>query len=207
MNTAASWHEREASHTLCSQIRAAMPKQKSQWAELGGPEETASGAWLANVQYRDALGQQKHIRGPSRETRYLAEQDLSCMRRAGAIFKEDREQGLKAMIYEARRIQAAPGHANDPPASQSDDEEEPADPEKIVDPDEWWQELQSGAITMDELNKPEEQPSLEDPTEALSRFRPIRDGVERLQQILALRADPNVLRENVTPLQMVMTFA
>ena len=186
-----------------------MPKQKSQWAELGGTEETASGAWLANVQYRDALGQQKHIRGPSRETRYLAEQDLSCMRRAGSIFKEDREQGLKAMFYEARRIQVAPGHANDPPASQSDDEEEPADPEKIVDPDEWWQELQNGTITMDELNKPEpeKQASLEDPTEALRHFRPVRDGVERLRQILALRADPNILRENSTPLQNVMAWA
>ena len=60
---------------------------------------------------------------------------------------------------------------------------------------------------MDALNKPEQQWSLKDPTEALSRFRPVRDGVERLRQILALRADPNVLRENVTPLQMVMTFA
>ena len=63
------------------------------------------------------------------------------------------------------------------------------------------------AITMDELSKPEEQASLEDPTEALRRFRPVRDGVERLRQILALRADTNVLRENSTPLQVVMAFA
>ena len=62
---------------------------------------------------------------------------------------------------------------------------------------------------MDELDKPEpeKQASLEDPTEALRLFRPVRDGVERLRQILALRADPNVLRENSTPLQIVMAWA
>ena len=60
---------------------------------------------------------------------------------------------------------------------------------------------------MDELNKPEAQTLLEDPTEALSRFHPAGENVERLRKILALRADPNVLRENVTPLQMVYGFA
>ena len=147
-------------------------QQKRALEELGNVEETDTGsAWRARVQHRDAIGQLKQIHGPSRESRYLAEQDLNCMRLAGAVFKGDREQDLKAMFYEAHRIQAAAEHANVLPASQSDDEEELADLEKIVDPDEWRQELQSGAITMDELNKPEEQASLEDPTEALRCFR------------------------------------
>ena len=197
-----------------------MPQQKRPIEELGRPRETSSGAWLAHVQYRDALGQQRNIYGPNRASRYLAEQDLNCMRLAGAVFKDDREQTLKAMFSEAHRIQVAAEHANDPPggiqdiaahakdipASQTDDEE-PADPEKIFDPEEWWQELQRGAITMADLNKPSEQVPEEDPSEALRNFRPMQGDVEKLLRILALRADPNVLRGTVTPLQNVMTFA
>ena len=113
---------------------------------------------------------------------------------------------MKAMAGQARRLQDVAAHAKDIPASQTDDEE-PADPEKIFDPEEWWQELQRGAITMADLNKPSEQVPEEDPSEALRNFRPVQGDVGKLRRILALRADPNVLNGTVTPLQNVMTFA
>ena len=46
----------------------------------------------------------KHIYGPSRATEEEAQEDLEQVRKAGAVGK-DREEALKIMAAEARRIQ------------------------------------------------------------------------------------------------------
>ena len=83
---------------------AAMPKQKTPLAEAGDVWEGLD-SYRAHVQFRDGAGFQKHIYGPHRTDTAAAAADLFAMRAVGALFEDDREQGLCAMRAEARRIQ------------------------------------------------------------------------------------------------------
>ena len=60
---------------------------------------------------------------------------------------------------------------------------------------------------MAEISKPMAQEPITDPTEAIKKFRPFRDGVQRLREILELRAAPNATIGTVSILQNVMCFA
>ena len=79
-----------------------MPRNKPPVSELGtiyghGAE------FRAHVQLRNDTGEQKHIVWPSRATENEAQKDLVQIRAAGGV-GATREEGLKIMVAEARRI-------------------------------------------------------------------------------------------------------
>ena len=113
--------------------------------DLGGIEEVGP-CFRAHVQYSEA-SQKSDICGPHRNDRPQAQKDLDNMRAGGALFGEDRANGLVAMKAEARRIQEHVTHEREihqaallrgPSGfdSDSDDTDDPA----INGPDEWWQD-------------------------------------------------------------------
>ena len=57
-----------------------------------------------HIQFRNEAEEQKHIYGPNRDTEKEAQKDLDQIRAAGAV-GTTREEGLKIMVAEARRIQ------------------------------------------------------------------------------------------------------
>ena len=70
--------------------------------DAGGIEEVGP-CFRAHVQYSEA-GKKNDIRGPHRNDRPQAQKDLDDMRACGALFSEDRANGLEAMKVEARRM-------------------------------------------------------------------------------------------------------
>ena len=68
--------------------------------DAGGIEEVGP-CFRAHVQYSEA-GTNNNIHGPNRNDRPQAQKDLDDMRACGALFGEDRANGLVAMKAEAR---------------------------------------------------------------------------------------------------------
>jgi len=63
------------------------------------------GGFRADLQFRDASGLNKHIRGPRRDKIDAAQEDLQAIREGGAPFHYDRPQALEAMMEVAQRLQ------------------------------------------------------------------------------------------------------
>ena len=82
-----------------------MPKKQTPLTELGSVQTHRDG-YRATMQYRDDASTRNDIRGPLRLDEAHAEADLAQIRAAGAVGKT-REEGLKIMAAEARRIQEA----------------------------------------------------------------------------------------------------
>ena len=79
-----------------------MPRSKAAVNELG-TIYTHGEAFCAHIQFRADDGNQVNIRGPSRATEGEAQKDLDQIRAAGGV-GATREEGLKIMEAEARRI-------------------------------------------------------------------------------------------------------
>ena len=63
------------------------------------------GGFRADLQFRDASGLNKHIRGPRRDKIDAAQEDLQAIREGGAPFHYDRPKALEAMMEVAQRLQ------------------------------------------------------------------------------------------------------
>ena len=79
-----------------------MPRNKTPVSELGTIYGRGAEFW-AHIQFRDDDGKHKDIYGPSRATENEAQKDLDQIRAAGGV-GATREEGLKIMEAEARRI-------------------------------------------------------------------------------------------------------
>ena len=79
-----------------------MPRNKSSLSQLGVVDRHKEG-FRAHLQFRNEAEEQKNIYGPSRDTEEQAQKDLDQIRAAGAV-GTTREEGLKIMEAEARRI-------------------------------------------------------------------------------------------------------
>ena len=185
--------------------------------DAGGIEE-AGHCFRAHVQYSEA-DKNNHIYGPHRNDRSQAQKDLDDMRACGALFGEDRANGLVAMKAEARRIQERVTHEREirqaallrgPSGFDSDDSDLGDDPEGYVhDPNEWWQDLQDGKIPKPVIPPKKEITNATEATEALVKFRPLHEDTAELRRLLELRADPNATLPNskLRVVDNVLTFA
>jgi len=195
-----------------------MPFDKSALAKLGG-SEPHKGEFRSHLQFRDEKGINKNIYGPSRSTDDEAQKDLRQIRSAGAV-GATREEGLKIMMAEARRIQMTAEYQNqiqqtmermasqeiiDESDYEDDDRSDNSEPE-------WMKEYPS-----EEDNSPEEHSqsrrSILTPLEAtalLAKFRPIISTPSDLKHLLECKADPNMplfKTGDISPLRKVMSFA
>ena len=80
-----------------------MPWNKSSLSQLGVVDRHKEG-FRAHLRFRNEAKEQQHIYGPSCDTEEQAQKDLDQIRAAGAV-GTTREEGLKIMVAEARRIQ------------------------------------------------------------------------------------------------------
>ena len=80
-----------------------MPRNKSCLSQLGVVDTHKEG-FRADIQFRNEAAENKHILGPHRDTEEEAQKDLDQIRAVGAV-GTTREEGLKIMVAEARRIQ------------------------------------------------------------------------------------------------------
>ena len=79
-----------------------MPRNKAPVSDLG-TIYAHGGEFRAHIKFRAADGKYKNIYGPSRATEDEAQKDLDQIRAAGGV-GATREEGLKIMEAEARRI-------------------------------------------------------------------------------------------------------
>jgi len=192
-----------------------MPFDKTVLANLGGTEPH-NGEFRAHLQLRNEEGTKIHILGPCRTTEDEAQKDLHQIRAAGGV-GATREESLKIMMAEARRIKMSAEYQNqiqqtvERMASQeiideSDYEDERSDHSEP----EWMKEYPS------EEDSPEEAPqstrptlTLLEATAELTRFRPIHGKPSDLKHLLECKADPNMPLKtgDISPLRKVMSFA
>ena len=174
----------------------------------------------ADIQFRNEAEEKKHIRGPHRHTEKEAQKDLDQIRAAGAV-GTTREEGLKIMVAEARRIQI---YADYQPQIKQQikqtvkrmaskdlaDESDYEDDDDISDHSEppYIKEYPDEDSPKDGMSQPMPLTPLE-ATAKLSRFRSVISRPSDLKHLLESRADPNMPIEagNISPLQNIMTFA
>ena len=87
-----------------------MPFDKTVLASLGGTEPH-NGEFRSHLQVRDEKGTKRHICASCRATEEEAEKDLRQIRAAGAV-GSTREESLKIMMAETRRIKMAVEYQN-----------------------------------------------------------------------------------------------
>ena len=87
-----------------------MPFDKTALANLGGTE-SHNGEFRAHLQFRDEKGININIYGPSRTTEDEARKHLNQIRAAGVV-GSTREESLKIMMAEARRIKLTAEYQN-----------------------------------------------------------------------------------------------
>ena len=80
-----------------------MPRNKTSLSQLGVIASHNEG-FRAHIQFRNEAGENQNIYGPNRDTEKEAQKDLDQICAAGAV-GTTREEGLKIMVAEARRIQ------------------------------------------------------------------------------------------------------
>jgi len=198
-----------------------MASRKDDLSHAGRVTEI-DGVFRAHVQYRGENNRKANLYGPRRLEASEAKADLASMRAAAAVFPNDRVSAFQSMHAEARRIQIRVEHEKDREvakirriASVETDSEDDGDGDLLIEePDAWFEELQEGRITIEEVGKVEVKPRrpITTPTEAteelMKTFQPLRESVEELKRLLDLRADPNALVPAglVSPLQNVMAF-
>ena len=192
-----------------------MPRNKTPVSELGTIYGRGAEFW-AHIQFRNDDGNNQHIYGQSRATENEAQKDLDQIRAAGGV-GATREEGLKIMEAEARRIKISAEYqseiqqtiermASQEIIDESDYEDERSDHSEP----EWMKEYPS------EEDSPEEvlqstRPTLTplEATAELTRFRPIHGKPSDLKHLLECKADPNMPLKtgDISPLRKVMSFA
>jgi len=192
-----------------------MPFDKTAIANLGGTEPH-KGEFRAHLNLRSETGTQMNIRGPSRTTEDEALKDLVQIRAAGAV-GSTREESLKIMMAEARRIKVAVEYQNqiqqtvERMASQEIiDESEYEDERSDNSEPEWMKEYPS-----EEDSPKESQQSTRttltplEATAELPKLRPIISNPSDLKHLLECKADPNapIKSGSISPLRNVMSFA
>ena len=192
-----------------------MPRNKSSLSQLGVVAEHEQG-FRAHIQFRTDAEEKQNIYGPTRDTENGAQKDLDQIRAAGAI-GTTREEGLKIMVAEARRIQiyadyqaqikqtvqrmASKDVADESDYEDDDDISDHSEPPYLKDyPDE--------DSPKDEMSQPTPLTPLE-ATAKLSCFRPVISRPSDLKHLLESRADPNmpIAVGKISPLQNIMSFA
>ena len=192
-----------------------MPRNKAAVSELG--TICGHGAeYRAHIQFRADDGKQINIRGPSRAAENEAQKDLDQIRAAGGV-GATREEGLKIMAAEARRINISAEYqsqiqetiqrrASLETVDESDYEDERSDHSEP----EWMKEYPSEEDSPEEAHQ-STQPTLTplEATAELTRFRPIHGKPSDLKHLLECKADPNMPLKlgDISPLRKVMSFA
>jgi len=192
-----------------------MPFAKADLAKLGGTE-SHKGEFRAHLQFRNEKGTNINIYGPCRTTEDEAQKDLDQIRAAGSIGR-NREEGLKIMEAEARRIKMSAEYQSqiqqtiERMASQEIiDESEYEDERSDNSEPEWMKEYPS-----EEDSPKESQQSTRttltplEATAELTKFRPIISKPSDLKYLLECHADPNMPLKtgDISPLRKVMSFA
>ena len=91
----------EAMMEVAHRLQKEAAKMKDSLSEAGRVAE-CNGFFRADVQYLATTGQYAHLRGPKHTSAAEAERDLDHMRRAAALFPDDRVKSFQAMHAEAR---------------------------------------------------------------------------------------------------------
>jgi len=197
-----------------------MPFDKKDLANLGGTQPH-KGQFRAHLKLRSEAGTQINILGPNRTTEEAAQKDLRQIRAAGAV-GSTREESLKIMMVEARKIKIAVEYQDQihqtvermtsrEVVDESEVEYDDDDMSVESDPP-WIKEYPSE----DEEDSPKEsQPSTRpmltplEATAELTKFKPIISKPSDLKYLLDCKADPNmpVKTGDISPLMKVMTFA
>ena len=197
-----------------------MPFDKKVLANLGGTEPH-NGEFRAHLQFRDEKGTNIKVRGPSRTTEEAAQKDLRQIRAAGAV-GSTREESLKIMTVEARKIKIAVEYQNQIHQTVErmtsrevvdESEVEYDDDDMSVESDPPW--MMEYPSEEEEDSPKESQPSTRpmltplEATAELTKFRPIISKPSDLKYLLDCKADPNmpVKTGDISPLMKVMTFA
>ena len=192
-----------------------MPRNKGPVTELGSIY-IHRGEFRAHIHFRDDDGKQENIYGPSRGSENEAQKDLDQIRAAGGV-GATREEGLKIMEAEARRIKISAEYQNEIQqtiermASQEIiDESDYEDERSDNSVPEWMQEYPSEEDSPEESSQPA-RPILTplEATAELTKFRPIISKPSDLKYLLECHADPNMPLKtgDVSPLRKVMSFA
>jgi len=175
------------------------------------------GEFSAHVQFRDDGGTNTHIYGPSRGSEGEAQKDLDQIRAAGGV-GATREEGLKIMAAEARRIKMSAEYQNqiqqtiqrmasqeiiDESDYEDDDRSDNSEPE-------WMKEYPSEEDSPEEPSHPTRSILTHlEATAQLAKFRPIISTPSDLKYLLECKADPNMplTHGDISPLRKVMSFA
>ena len=190
----------------------------SQISELGKVDEHPR-HFLAHLQLH-LEGTNKHIRGPRRQEKARADEDLEAIRAAGEL-GTTLEESLACMRAEAKRRQDQARYEEEMRVTTL---KRAPSRSMEVDGDDPWGELEYfehdflDNLCLDEddemqRNTPRSQrPSLtplEATAELMNEFRPNQSTVADLVRLLDLRADPNapVLVGRISPLRHVISFA
>jgi len=195
-----------------------MPFDKRVLANLGGTAPH-NGEFRAHIQLRSEEGTKINIIGPCRTTEDEAQKDVVQIRAAGAV-GSTREESLKIMMAEARRIKMAVEYQNQIQQTvermasreivdESEVEYDDDDMSMESDPP-WMQEYPSGEDTP--KDSPQSTMPILTPLEAtaeLTKFRPIISKPSDLKHLLECKADPNMPLKpgDISPLRKVMSFS
>ena len=186
-----------------------MPRNKSSLSRLGVVDTHKEG-FRADFQFRNEAAENKNIRGPNRDTEKEAQKDLDQIRAAGAI-GTTRDEALKIMVAEARRIQIyADYQAQIKQTVQRMASKDLVDQSDISDHSEppYLKEYPDEDSPRDGMSQPTPLTPLE-ATAKLSCFRPVISRPSDLKHLLESRADPNmpIAAGKISPLQNIISFA
>jgi len=192
-----------------------MPRSKAAVNGLGTIDGHGTD-FRAHIQFRNDSGELKHIHGPSRATEGDAQKDLDQIRAAGGV-GATREEGLKIMAAEARRIKMSAEYQSQIQETiqrrvslETIDESDYKDERSDNSEPEWMKEYPSEEESPEEALQPT-RPTLTplEATAELTRFRPIHGKPSDLKHLLECKADPNMPLKlgDISPLRKVMSFA
>ena len=170
----------------------------------------------AHIQFCADGEEQTHIYEPNRSTDEEAQKDLDQIRAAGGV-GATREEGLKIMAAEARRIKMSAEYQSQIQETiqrrvslETIDESDYEDERSDSSVPEWMQEYPSEEDSPEESSQPA-RPILTplEATAELTKFKPIISKPSDLQHLLECNADPNmpVKLGDISPLRKVMSFA
>ena len=91
----------EAMMEVAQRLQKEAAKMRDSLSEAGHVAES-DGFFRADVKYLATTGQYAHLRGPKHTSAAEAQRDLDHMRKAAALFPDDRVKSFQAMHAEAR---------------------------------------------------------------------------------------------------------
>ena len=187
-----------------------MPIVKLALAELGGTE-SHNGEVRAHIHCRDDSGRQVNVYGPCRVTEEQAQSDLEQIRKASEK-GDTHEEGLQLMREEAQKLkESAKYEAEIREMLHRRDTMDESDYEYEDDMSDDSEPPWTMQHTKEPPNSQPTRPLLNamDPTDELSRFRPIQATPSDLKYLLEKRANPNMPLKSgdISPLRKVMSFA